>query len=52
MIGAGITVLSIAYQLAIDGRQVVVIDAGDIGGGNTDRCQPALVNLPREVPRT
>ena len=44
VIGAGITGLSIAYQLAVDGRQVVVIDDGDIGGGNTGRTTAHLTN--------
>jgi glycine/D-amino acid oxidase-like deaminating enzyme len=56
VIGAGITGLSVAYQLAVDGRQVVVIDDGDIGGGNTGRTTAHLssvlddrfVNLRRE----
>jgi glycine/D-amino acid oxidase-like deaminating enzyme/nitrite reductase/ring-hydroxylating ferredoxin subunit len=45
VIGAGITGLSIAYQLAGDGRQVVVIDDGDIGGGNTGRTTAHLSNV-------
>src|ERR1700761_4303370 len=45
VVGAGITGLSIAYQLTRDGRQVVVIDDGDIGGGNTRRTTAHLSNL-------
>ena len=45
VIGAGITGLSIAYQLAVDGRQVAVIDDGDIGGGNTGRTTAHLSNV-------
>lgn len=45
VIGAGITGLSIAYHLAVDGRQVVVIDDGDIGGGNTGRTTAHLSNV-------
>jgi glycine/D-amino acid oxidase-like deaminating enzyme/nitrite reductase/ring-hydroxylating ferredoxin subunit len=45
VIGAGIAGLSIAYQLAVDGRPVVVIDDGDIGGGNTGRTTAHLSNV-------
>ena len=45
VIGAGITGLSVAYQLAVDGRQVVVIDDGDIGGGNTGRTTAHVSNV-------
>lgn len=45
VIGAGITGLSVAYQLAVDGRTVVVIDDGDIGGGNTGRTTAHLSNV-------
>jgi glycine/D-amino acid oxidase-like deaminating enzyme/nitrite reductase/ring-hydroxylating ferredoxin subunit len=45
VVGAGITGLSVAYQLAVDGRGVVVIDDGDIGGGNTGRTTAHLSNV-------
>lgn len=45
IIGAGIAGLSIAYQLAYQGRQVVVVDDGDIGGGNTARTTAHLSNV-------
>jgi glycine/D-amino acid oxidase-like deaminating enzyme/nitrite reductase/ring-hydroxylating ferredoxin subunit len=35
VVGAGITGLSVAYQLALRGRAVVVLDDGRIGGGET-----------------
>jgi glycine/D-amino acid oxidase-like deaminating enzyme/nitrite reductase/ring-hydroxylating ferredoxin subunit len=45
IIGAGITGLSVAYELARQGRQVVVVDDGDIGGGNTARTTAHLSNV-------
>ena len=35
VVGAGIAGLTTAYLLAREGRSVVVIDAGSVGGGNT-----------------
>lgn len=37
VIGAGIAGLSVAYELAQRGRQVLVLDDGPIGGGETGR---------------
>ncbi len=45
VIGAGISGLSCAYALARRGREVVVIDAGDIGQGNTFRTTAHLSNV-------
>ena len=44
VVGAGIAGLSVAYALSLAGRQVVVIDDGDIGGGNTGRTTAHLSN--------
>jgi glycine/D-amino acid oxidase-like deaminating enzyme/nitrite reductase/ring-hydroxylating ferredoxin subunit len=45
IVGAGIAGLSVAYKLAVEGRQVVVVDDGDIGGGNTSRTSAHLSNV-------
>lgn len=37
VVGAGIAGLSVAYELALRGRQVLVLDDGPIGGGETGR---------------
>lgn len=42
VIGAGIAGLSVAYELCQQGRQVMVIDAGEIGGGQTGRTTAHL----------
>jgi len=44
VIGAGIAGLSIAYELAIHGRAVVVIDRGRIGSGMTARTTAHLAS--------
>jgi glycine/D-amino acid oxidase-like deaminating enzyme/nitrite reductase/ring-hydroxylating ferredoxin subunit len=44
IIGAGITGISTAYLLSRAGRSVVVIDDGEIGGGETGRTTAHLVN--------
>ena len=44
VVGAGIAGLSVAYALSRAGKQVVVIDDGDIGGGNTGRTTAHLSN--------
>jgi glycine/D-amino acid oxidase-like deaminating enzyme/nitrite reductase/ring-hydroxylating ferredoxin subunit len=45
IVGAGIAGLSVAYQLACNGRHVVVLDDGPIGGGNTSRTTAHLSNV-------
>jgi glycine/D-amino acid oxidase-like deaminating enzyme/nitrite reductase/ring-hydroxylating ferredoxin subunit len=44
VIGAGIAGLTTAYLLAREGRNVVVIDHGPIGGGETGRTTAHLAN--------
>ena len=44
VIGAGIAGLSVAYHLAREGKKVVVLDDGPIGGGETGRTTAHLTN--------
>lgn len=44
VVGAGIAGLSIAYCLAKEGHEVVVLDDGEIGSGETGRTTAHLVN--------
>jgi glycine/D-amino acid oxidase-like deaminating enzyme/nitrite reductase/ring-hydroxylating ferredoxin subunit len=44
VVGAGMAGLSVAYHLAKAGRQVVVLDDGPIGGGETLRTTAHLTN--------
>ncbi|HUQ50478.1 MAG TPA: FAD-dependent oxidoreductase [Terriglobales bacterium] len=44
IVGAGIAGLSVAYQLTKAGKQVVVLDDGPIGGGETCRTTAHLSN--------
>lgn len=44
IIGAGIAGLTTAYLLAREGKSVIVIDDGRIGGGMTERTTAHLVN--------
>jgi glycine/D-amino acid oxidase-like deaminating enzyme/nitrite reductase/ring-hydroxylating ferredoxin subunit len=44
VIGAGMAGLSVAYALARDGVDVVVIDAGPVGGGETGRTTAHLAS--------
>jgi glycine/D-amino acid oxidase-like deaminating enzyme/nitrite reductase/ring-hydroxylating ferredoxin subunit len=44
IIGAGISGMTTAYLLAREGRSVVVLDDGPIGGGMTERTTAHLVN--------
>ncbi|MBI3300339.1 MAG: FAD-dependent oxidoreductase [Elusimicrobia bacterium] len=46
VVGAGIAGLSVAYQLAAWGRRVVVVDAGQVGGGETGRTTGHLTTVP------
>lgn len=43
VIGAGVVGLSTAYRLMLDGRKVVVLDDGPVGGGETARTTAHLV---------
>jgi glycine/D-amino acid oxidase-like deaminating enzyme/nitrite reductase/ring-hydroxylating ferredoxin subunit len=45
VIGAGIAGLSTAYLLACEGKSVVVLDDGPIGGGMTERTTAHLSNV-------
>jgi glycine/D-amino acid oxidase-like deaminating enzyme len=45
VIGAGIAGLTVAYRLAGDGRSVVVLDDGPVGGGETSRTTAHLVSV-------
>jgi len=44
VVGAGLAGLSTAYFLAREGRSVVVLDKGAVGGGNTGRTTAQLSN--------
>ncbi|MDQ1472811.1 MAG: hypothetical protein QOJ99_4291 [Bryobacterales bacterium] len=44
IVGAGISGLSTAYMLARAGRSVIVLDDGEIGGGETSRTTAHLSN--------
>jgi glycine/D-amino acid oxidase-like deaminating enzyme/nitrite reductase/ring-hydroxylating ferredoxin subunit len=44
VVGGGISGLSVAYQLSKQGRQVVLIDDGFIGSGETGRTTAHIVN--------
>src|ERR1700736_6517679 len=44
VVGAGIAGLTTAYMLCREGRLVVVLDDGPIGGGETSRTTAHLVN--------
>src|SRR5713101_3271077 len=44
VIGAGIAGVTTAYVLAREGKQVIVLDDGPIGGGMTGRTTAHLVN--------
>lgn len=46
IVGAGITGLSVAYELLERGRQVCVLDDGHIGSGETGRTTAMLNNVP------
>src|SRR5688500_9105690 len=46
VVGAGIAGLSTAYLLASSGRGVVVVDRGQIGGGETQRTTAHLSCAP------
>jgi glycine/D-amino acid oxidase-like deaminating enzyme/nitrite reductase/ring-hydroxylating ferredoxin subunit len=44
IVGGGIAGLSVAYNLALEGRQVVVLEDGNIGSGESGRTTAHLVN--------
>jgi glycine/D-amino acid oxidase-like deaminating enzyme/nitrite reductase/ring-hydroxylating ferredoxin subunit len=44
VVGAGIAGLSVAYELALRGRRVLVLDAGRVGGGETARTSAHLAS--------
>jgi glycine/D-amino acid oxidase-like deaminating enzyme/nitrite reductase/ring-hydroxylating ferredoxin subunit len=44
IIGAGIAGMTTAYSLALEGRSVVVLDDGPVGGGMTQRTTAHLTN--------
>ena len=44
VIGAGIAGLSVAYEVAREGRSVLVLDQGEIGGGQTGRTTAHFSN--------
>jgi glycine/D-amino acid oxidase-like deaminating enzyme/nitrite reductase/ring-hydroxylating ferredoxin subunit len=44
IVGAGIAGMTAAYLLAIEGKSVVVLDDGPIGGGQTERTTAHLSN--------
>jgi glycine/D-amino acid oxidase-like deaminating enzyme/nitrite reductase/ring-hydroxylating ferredoxin subunit len=52
VIGAGIAGLSTAYMLVCEGRSVLVIDAGPIGGGQTGRTTAHLSNAIDDLYQT
>jgi glycine/D-amino acid oxidase-like deaminating enzyme/nitrite reductase/ring-hydroxylating ferredoxin subunit len=45
IVGAGIAGLSTAYSLSCEGKSVVVLDDGSIGGGMTERTTAHLSNV-------
>src|SRR5689334_12789964 len=45
IVGAGIAGLSTAYHLALEGKSVVVLDDGPLGGGMTAMSSAHLVNM-------
>src|SRR5687768_8458520 len=44
VIGAGIAGITVAYELARQGRSVIVLDDGPVAGGETSRTTAHLVN--------
>jgi glycine/D-amino acid oxidase-like deaminating enzyme/nitrite reductase/ring-hydroxylating ferredoxin subunit len=49
VVGAGIAGLTTAYLLAREGRSVVVVDDGPVGGGETGRTTAHLATVPDEL---
>jgi glycine/D-amino acid oxidase-like deaminating enzyme len=50
IIGAGIAGLTVAYRMAGDGRSVVVLDDGPVGGGETSRWSRSTAGAARSSP--
>lgn len=44
IVGAGIAGLSVAYQLVLEGRQVIVVESDTVGSGETRRTTSHLTN--------
>src|SRR5687767_14383934 len=44
VVGAGLAGVSVAYQLAREGKSVIVLDDGPIGGGETGRTTAHLAS--------
>ena len=44
IVGAGIAGLTVAYLLALEGKKVVVLDEGPVGGGQTGRTSAHLAS--------
>src|SRR5436190_18213661 len=44
IVGAGIAGISVGYLLSREGKKVIVLDDGDVGGGETGRTTAHLVN--------
>lgn len=45
VVGAGIAGLTTAYLLACEGKRVIVLERGNVGGGNTGRTTAHLSNV-------
>ena len=45
VVGGGITGLSVAHELALTGRKVIVLDDGPIGGGESGRTSAHLSSM-------
>src|SRR5437867_12070966 len=52
IVGGGITGLTAGYLLAKEGRQVTIIDDGDIGSGESSRTSGNLLNVLMDPFRT
>src|SRR5687767_12339396 len=44
IVGAGIAGISVGYMLSREGKKVIIIDDGEVGGGETGRTTAHLVN--------
>ena len=50
VVGAGIAGMTTAYLLLQEGRSVVVLDDGPIGGGQTERTTAHITNAIDDLP--